>query len=109
MEISHAEGSYIFTSDGKKHLDFVAGVSVCSLGHRHPKVVSAIQQQLDRYLHVMVYGEYAQEPAVELTKLLAKNLPPLLEKTYLVNSGAEAVEGALKLARKYTGKQEIIA
>ena len=109
MEVSHAEGSYIFATNGKKYLDFVAGVSACSLGHRHPKVVTAIKNQLDKYLHVMVYGEYAQEPAVQLTALLAKQLPDPLEKTYLTNSGTEAIEGALKLARRYTGRSEIIA
>ncbi len=109
MEISHAEGSYIFSTDGKKHLDFVAGVSACSLGHRHPRVVTAIKNQLDKYLHVMVYGEYIQQPAVELTKLLASLLPDPLEKTYLTNSGTEAIEGSLKLARRVTGKSQIIA
>jgi len=109
MEISHAEGSYIYTTDGKKHLDFVAGVSACSLGHKHPKVVGAIKDQLDKYLHVMVYGEYIQKPAVELTKLLASYLPDPLEKTYLTNSGTEAIEGSLKLARRVTGRSEIIA
>ena len=109
MKISHAKGSYIYDSDNKAYLDFVAGVSACSLGHQHPKVVSAIKDQLDKYLHVMVYGEYIQKPAVELTKLLATHLPAPLETTYLTNSGTEAIEGALKLARRYTGKSEIIA
>ena len=109
MEISHAEGSYIFDTNNKAYLDFVAGVSACSLGHKHPRVVSAIKDQLDKYLHVMVYGEYIQKPAVELTKLLAKHLPKQLEKTYLVNSGTEAIEGALKLARRATGRSQIIA
>ena len=109
MEISHAEGSYIYSSNNKAYLDFVAGVSACSLGHRHPRVISAIKDQLDKYLHVMVYGEYVQKPAVELTKLLAKHLPKSLEKTYLVNSGTEAIEGALKLARRATGRCQIIA
>ncbi|MCB7479746.1 aspartate aminotransferase family protein [Christiangramia sediminis] len=109
LEVSHANGSYIMTTDGKKHLDFVAGVSACSLGHSHPKIVSAIKEQADKYLHVMVYGEYAQKPAVDLTKLLAKHLPGPLEKTYLVNSGTEAIEGAMKLARRATGRTEIIA
>ena len=77
MEISHAEGSYIYDTNNKAYLDFVAGVSACSLGHKHPKVVNAIKEQLDKYLHVMVYGEYIQEPAVELTKLLAQHLPVL--------------------------------
>lgn len=109
VEVSHAEGSYIYSAEGKKYLDFVAGVSACSLGHRHPRVVSALKEQLDRYLHVMVYGEYAQAPAVQLSKLLADNLPAPLEKTYLTNSGTEAIEGALKLARRATGRTQIIA
>lgn len=109
MEISHAEGSYIYDTNNKAYLDFVAGVSACSLGHRHPKVVKAIKKQLDKYLHVMVYGEYIQEPAVELAKLLAQHLPESLETTYLTNSGTEAIEGALKLARRATGRSQIIA
>ena len=109
MEISHAKGSYIFDTNGKAYLDFVAGVSVCSLGHSHPKVINAVKEQLDKYLHVMVYGEYIQKPAVELSKLLAKHLPKPLETTYLVNSGTEAIEGSIKLARRFTGRSEIIA
>lgn len=109
LEVSHAAGSYIHTTDGKKHLDFVAGVSATSLGHSHPKIVSAIKEQAEKYLHVMVYGEYAQRPAVELTKLLAEKMPEPLSKTYLVNSGTEAIEGSLKLARRATGRTEIIA
>lgn len=109
MEISYADGSYIYDSKGKAYLDFVAGVSACPLGHRHPKVVSAIKDQLDKYMHVMVYGEYIQEPAVELTKLLAKHLPDSLDCTYLTNSGTEATEGAIKLARRYTGRSELFA
>ena len=109
MSISHARGSYIYDTEGNAHLDFVAGVSACSLGHCHPKVTEAIKQQVDQYMHVMVYGEYIQEPAVAYTKLLASLLPEQLETTYLVNSGTEAVEGALKLARRYTGRTEIIS
>ncbi len=109
MEVSYAEGSYIYDTNQKEYLDFVAGISACSLGHRHPKVVTAIKEQLDKYLHVMVYGEYIQDPAVALTKLLASHLPQPLEKTYLTNSGAEAIDGALKLARRITGRSEIIA
>ncbi|WP_417289705.1 aspartate aminotransferase family protein [Corallibacter sp.] len=109
MEVSHANGSYIYDSKNKAYLDFVAGVSACTLGHKHPKVVSAIKEQLDRYLHVMVYGEYIQEPAVNLAKLLAKHLPESLNKTYLTNSGTEAIEGALKLAKRATGRSQIIA
>ena len=109
MEISHAEGSYIYTLEGKKLLDFVAGVSACTLGHSHPRVINAIKEQADKYLHVMVYGEYALGPAVELSKLLASRLPKSLSKTYLTNSGTEAIEGALKLARRSTGRSEIFA
>ena len=109
LEVSHAKGSYIITTDGKKHLDFVAGVSACSVGHSNPRVVSAIKEQAEKYLHVMVYGEYAQKPAVDLTKLLSEHLPDPLSKTYLVNSGTEAIEGAMKLARRATGRTEIIA
>ena len=109
LEISYAKGSYIYSLQGKEYLDFVAGVSAASLGHCHPRVVKAIKDQADKYLHVMVYGEYAQGPAVELTKLLAQQLPAPLEKTYLTNSGTEAIEGALKLARRSTGRTEIIA
>jgi acetylornithine aminotransferase len=108
-EVSHAKGSYIYDTKGKAYLDFVAGVSACSLGHSHPKVIDAVKEQLDKYLHVMVYGEYIQEPAVALSKLLAEHLPKPLETTYLVNSGTEAIEGSIKLARRFTGRSEIIA
>ena len=109
MEISHAKGSYIYDTNNNAYLDFVAGVSACSLGHRHPKVLKAIHTQLEKYMHVMVYGEYIQKPALELTKLLAKYYPKNIEKTYLTNSGTEAIDGALKLARRYTGRSEILA
>lgn len=109
MEISHALGSYIYDVKGNKFLDFVAGVSACTLGHQNKRVNDAIKNQLDKYSHVMVYGEYAQTPAVELCKLLAENLPYPLTKTYLVNSGTEAIEGALKLARRVTGRSQLIS
>lgn len=109
VEISHAKGSYIYSTDGKKHLDFVAGVSACTLGHQHPRVIQAIKTQLDKYLHVMVYGEYIQKTAVDFCKLLAQQLPATLNKTYLVNSGTEAVEGALKLVKRVTGRTQIIS
>ena len=97
FEVEKAQGSYIYGKDGKKYLDFVAGVSANTLGHSHPKVIKAIKKQADQYLHVMVYGEYAQEKPVALCKLLAEVTPNPLEVTYLVNSGAEAIDGALKL------------
>jgi acetylornithine/succinyldiaminopimelate/putrescine aminotransferase len=109
MEVSHAIGSYIFDTNSKKYLDFVAGVSACALGHQHPRVNQAIKDQLDKYSHVMVYGEYSQSPAVQYCKLLASLLPAPLDKTYLVNSGTEAIEGALKLARRTTGRSQLIS
>lgn len=109
LQVSHAKGSFIYDIEGNAHLDFIAGVSACSLGHCHPEVIKAVKQQLDKYMHVMVYGEFIQEPAVAYTKLLASLLPSPLETTYLVNSGTEAIEGALKLARRYTGRSEIIS
>ncbi|AEW85165.1 aspartate aminotransferase family protein [Flavobacterium columnare NBRC 100251 = ATCC 23463] len=109
MEVSHAIGSYIYDTKGKKYLDFVAGVSACTLGHQHPRVKQAIIDQMDKYAHVMVYGEYAQDPAVQFCTLLAQNMPTQLNKTYLVNSGTEATEGALKLARRVTGRSQLIS
>ncbi len=109
MEVSHAKGSYIFDTNNKKYLDFVAGVSACTLGHQPTRVNQAIKDQLDKYSHVMVYGEYSQSPAVEYCKLLASLLPAPLDKTYLVNSGTEAIEGALKLARRITGRSQLIS
>lgn len=109
MEVDYAKGSYIYSTSGKKYLDLVAGVSACTLGHCPPPVTSAIKAQLDRYMHVMVYGEFAQSPAVEFAELLARNVAIPQAKTYLVNSGTEATEGALKLARRYTGRTQIIA
>lgn len=109
MEIASATGSYIYDKTGKAYLDFVAGVSACTLGHGHPKVDKAIKDQLDKYSHVMVYGEYIQDNPLELCKLLAAHLPANLNTTYLTNSGTEAVEGALKLARRVTGRSEVIS
>ncbi|WP_267740371.1 aspartate aminotransferase family protein [Myroides injenensis] len=109
MQVSHAKGSYIYDINNKAYLDFVAGVSACTLGHQHPKVTQAIKDQLDKYAHVMVYGEYIQDPAVEFCKLLAENLPAELNKTYLVNSGTEATEGALKLVKRVTGRSQLIS
>lgn len=109
MEISRAEGSYIYDAEGNAYLDFVAGVSANTLGHQPKRVNDAIKTQLDKYSHVMVYGEYAQHPATEFCKLLASQLPEPLNKTYLVNSGTEAIEGALKLARRVTGRSQLIS
>lgn len=109
LEVARAEGSYIYDTQGKAYLDLVAGVSACTLGHCHSKVVKAIQEQAAKYMHVMVYGEYAQSPAVDYCKRLAENLPAPLETTYLVNSGTEAIEGSIKLAKRATGRSQIIA
>lgn len=109
MEVSHARGSYIYDTNNKAYLDFVAGVSAASLGHQYPRVNNAIIDQLNKYSHVMVYGEYAQHPATEFCRLLAQNLPAKLNKTYLTNSGTEATEGALKLARRVTGRSQLIS
>ena len=109
IEVSHAKGSYIYDVHGKSYLDFVAGVSANSLGHNHPKVSEAIKKQVDTYAHVMVYGEFIQQPQVDLCKLLASTLPENLASVYITNSGTEATEGALKLAKRVTGRFEIIA
>tara|TARA_R110002049_G_scaffold63_5_gene371 strand:- start:4678 stop:5868 length:1191 start_codon:yes stop_codon:yes gene_type:complete len=109
IEVSHAKGSYIYNTSGKKYLDFVAGVSANSLGHNHTKVTDAIKNQLDSYAHVMVYGEFIQKPQVDLCKLLVQNSPKNLDSVYITNSGTEATEGALKLAKRVTNRSEIIA
>ena len=108
ISIAKAKGTYITDSQGKKYLDFVSGVSACSLGHCHPKVTRAIRKQSRKYLHVMVYGEFAQAPAVNLCKELIELLPDNQESVYLTNSGTEAIEGALKLAKRATGRSELI-
>ena len=108
ISVAKAKGVYITDTNGKKYLDFVSGVSACSLGHCHPKVTRAIRKQSKKYLHVMVYGEFAQAPAVNLCKELIKLLPENQESVYLTNSGTEAIEGALKLAKRATGRSELI-
>lgn len=109
LEIEKAEGIYLFDTSGKRYIDLISGISVSNVGHRHPKVISAIKQQLDRYMHVMVYGEYIQSPQVKLAKLLSDNLSGNLSSVYFVNSGSEAIEGAMKLAKRFTGRTEIIS
>ncbi|UMB61249.1 aspartate aminotransferase family protein [Lutibacter sp. A80] len=109
LEISHANGSYVYDSNNKMYLDFIAGVSANTLGHNHPAISKAIKDQVDKYTHVMVYGEFIQKPQIAVCTLLAKNLPKNLETVYLTNSGTEATEGALKLAKRFTGRSEIIA
>ena len=108
LEIDHAEGVWL-EGPGGKYLDLISGIGVSSIGHRHPRVVQAIKEQVDKYLHLMVYGEFVQSPQVELAKALTDTLPPTLDNVYLLNSGSEAIEGALKLAKRYTGRPEIIS
>lgn len=109
LHITGASGNYISDIDGKKYLDLIGGISVCNIGHRHPKVVAAIKQQADEYLHVMVYGELVQSPQVQYAAMLAKHLPDQLNSVYFTNSGTEATEGAIKLARRATGRPGIIS
>jgi len=109
LEIASAKGSYIYDVNGKAYLDFIAGVSANTLGHSNPIITNAVKDQLNKYSHVMVYGEYVQSPQYKLAQLLANNLPNNLSTTYFTNSGAEAIEGAMKLAKRATGRSEIIS
>ncbi|MBI1782223.1 MAG: aspartate aminotransferase family protein [Sphingobacteriales bacterium] len=109
LEIIKAEGCKLFDVNGKEYIDLIAGISVCNVGHRHPKVIEAIKQQLDAYLHIMVYGEMVESPQVQYAKLLTDHLPASLNSVYFTNSGTEATEGAMKLAKKLTGRTQIIA
>jgi len=109
IEVEKAAGIYLYGPSGEKYIDLIAGIGVSNVGHRHPKVLEAIHQQLDKYLHLMVYGEYVQSPQTLLAKALTATLPSHLDNVYLVNSGSEAIEGALKLAKRYTGKAKLIS
>jgi acetylornithine/succinyldiaminopimelate/putrescine aminotransferase len=109
LEIEKAEGVYLWDVDGKRYLDLISGIAVSNVGHRHPKVVEAIKKQVDKYMHLMVYGEYIQSPQVILAKELANYLPSNLSNVYFVNSGSEAIEGAMKLAKRFTRRSEIIS
>ncbi len=109
LEIDQAEGMYLIDPHGKRYLDLIAGIGVSCLGHRYPKVVEAVKQQVDRYMHTLVYGEYLLSPQVNLAKKLAEHLPGKIDSVYFVNSGTEATEGAMKLAKRYTGRPEIIS
>jgi acetylornithine/succinyldiaminopimelate/putrescine aminotransferase len=108
IEVVSASGNYLYDNEGKKYLDIIGGISVCNIGHRHPAVVEAIKKQADEYLHVMVYGELVQSPQVKYAELLARHLPGNLNCVYFTNSGTEATEGALKLARRATGRTDVI-
>ena len=109
FEIAKAEGCSLFDVNGKEYIDLIGGISVANIGHRHPKVIEAIQKQLDAYLHVMVYGEFVETPQVQYAKLLTEHLPGTLNSVYFTNSGSEATEGAMKLAKRVTGRTQMIA
>ena len=109
IEVEKAEGVYLFGPNGETYMDLISGIGVSNVGHRHPKVLEAIHNQLDKYLHLMVYGEYVQSPQTLLAKALCDTLPDHLDNVYLVNSGSEAVEGAMKLAKRFTGKPNFIS
>ena len=109
LAFERAEGCYLYTAEGKPSLDLISGIGVSNIGHSHPKVVDAVKQQAEKYMHLMVYGEYVQAPQVLFAQKLASLLPDPLQSVYFTNSGAEAIEGALKLAKRYTGRSQIIA
>lgn len=109
IEMVKAEGCSLWDADGKEYIDLIGGISVCNVGHRHPRVLAAIREQLDKYLHIMVYGELVQSPQVQYARLLTEHLPSTLNSVYFTNSGTEATEGAMKLAKRVTGRTEILA
>jgi acetylornithine/succinyldiaminopimelate/putrescine aminotransferase len=109
FEVARAEACYLYDEAGKAHLDLISGISVANIGHRHPKVVAAIKAQADAYLHTMVYGEHIQSPQVQLAQLLVRLLPANLNSVYFTNSGSEATEGAMKLAKRVTGRTEFVS
>jgi len=109
LEIVKAEGCKMFDADGKEYIDLIGGISVCNVGHRHPKVIEAIKKQLDDYLHIMVYGELVQSPQVLYAKMLVEHLPPSLNSVFFTASGSEATEGAMKLAKRYSNRTQIIS
>jgi len=109
LEVVRAEGSYMWDRDGRRYIDLIGGISVCNTGHRHPRVVDAIKKQADQYLHLMVYGELVESPQVEYARYLVDHLPENLDSVYFTNSGTEATEGAMKLAKRVTGRHRILA
>jgi acetylornithine/N-succinyldiaminopimelate aminotransferase len=108
LEIVKAEGTVLFDASGKEYIDLIGGISVANIGHRHPRVIAAIQKQLDAYLHIMVYGEFIETPQVQYARLLSDHLPASLNSVYFTNSGAEAVEGAMKLAKRFSNRTQIL-
>ncbi len=109
VEVEKAEGVWLFDKSGKKYLDLISGISVNNIGHRHPEVIKALHEQIDKYLHVMVYGEFILSPQVELAQLICSTLPPSLDNVFFVNSGSEAIEGAMKLSKRVTGRTKIVS
>ncbi|MFT7033758.1 MAG: putrescine aminotransferase [Cyclobacteriaceae bacterium] len=109
LEIEKAEGLYMYQKDGKEYMDLISGIGVSTVGHRHPKITQAIKNQVDQHLHLMVYGEFVTSPQAQLAKALSDSLPEHLDNVFFVNSGSEAAEGSLKLAKRYTGRTEIIS
>ena len=109
LEIVKAEGCRMWDATGKEYIDLIAGISVCNVGHRHPKVLAAIHEQLNKYMHLIVYGEFVETPQVQYAKLLTDHLPATLNSVYFTNSGTEATEGAMKLAKRVTNRAEIVA
>ena len=109
LNIVKAEGSRLWDAGGKEYIDLIGGISVCNIGHRHPAVVNAVKKQADEYLHIMVYGELVENPQVKYASLLAKYLPPNLHSIFFTASGSEATEGAMKLAKRYTGRAQIVS
>ncbi|MFB9845287.1 aspartate aminotransferase family protein [Mucilaginibacter ginsenosidivorans] len=109
LEFERAKGVYMYDGNGKAYIDLISGIGVSNLGHGNPHVIGAIKEQLDKYMHLMVYGEYVQSPQVRFAERLVSLLPPHLNSVYFVNSGTEAVEGAMKLAKRYTGRSRIVA
>ena len=109
LEIIKAEGLYLIDKNNKKYLDLISGISVSNVGHSHPEIVNAVKEQAEKYMHLMVFGEYIQTPQTLLAEALTKLLPKKLDNVYFVNSGSEAIEGALKLAKRYTGRTDIIS
>ena len=108
LEIVRADGLYLYDAEGKKYLDAIGGISVCNTGHRHPAVLEAIRYQMEHYLHILVYGELIQSPQVAYAQMLASHLPVSLQSVFFTNSGTEATEGAMKLAKRVTGRMEIV-
>ena len=109
LEVESATGIYLHTTDGRAYMDLISGVAVSNLGHQHPKVIDAVKKQLEKHMHIMVYGEYVQSSVNELAKILTDNLPKHLNSVYFCNSGAESIEGALKLAKRITGRTELLS